>query len=751
MAATLPPRAASFSLDRGIDMKAKTFALFITAMVALSSAALAQDAGFKLFGSVGAGGLGNDEEAKDPAKLNEYRDLSNGPFGVFELRGRSSRLYLDAYGENLGRDDMHMNLRGGVYGQFKFRVYSDWLTHNFGFGPYGAQTPFTDPGSSNLRLFSAIPTDLANSNVPPWRSFKFDTDRHDLGGSMEFSGGSRWYVLVDANDVEQEGINKVDAAALGTSPGNGFIDLPYPVSYSTHNISAEAGYQRPRGHISINVMHSSFDNDNMLLNFQNPFFGFGTDTATFAPNNHYIRIAANGMLRQLRLNSTLSARATYDKGTDSIDMIHEVLNTSGSAALTATNPSDPVFHGRVENATAHVSFASTPARGLDTRIYYHYHRRRNSSTEIEFQVLTTGLVCAEPSPTSSSTVPVFCRSNRYEYSKQNPGAEAGYRITHGNRLSASFDYLHTNRNRFDANVTREKKVFLQWSNTSFDIVTARFKYQYLQRRSDFLIENAGFDANSLYYLERFNRSFDVSNLNQHLIKANFDVTLIKFLDFGFEVYYKKNKYKDLVLGRLNDERKEFYGSVSYGDPTKFRVTLFGDIEYIDYDSYHRTINASSCPASSPNCFDPNSPPTTTAYNWGAHLKDKNWTIEFAADWPVTERLTLKGSAIVQETKGGVDFQSQTLSDGSPAALLFPINAYDNTRRQSINPRAVCLVTPKTELTLGYAYEKYNYKDAQFDGYQYTVGSGTTTSYLAGIYAFPDYQANIVYGTLRYLF
>jgi hypothetical protein len=421
--------------------------------------------------------------------------------------------------------------------------------------------------------------------------------------------------------------------------------------------------------------------------------------------------------------------------------------------LTPTNPSEPAFNGKVENTTMQVSFVSEPMRRLDTRVYYKYFSRSNSSTEISFDVplTTTGLVCAEEGTTSSANVSVACKSDRYGFIKHNPGLEAGYRVTHGNRLSAGYDFLHTARNRFDTENTRENKVSVQWSNTSLDALTARFKYQYLYRRSDFLIDDAGFDATSTFYLERFNRSFDVANLNQHLIKAYFDWTLFKLFDFGFEAYYKNNKYKDLTLGRTNDDRSEFYGSVSYGDPEKFRATLFGDVEFINYDSYHRTINATTCPASSPNCFDPNSPPTTTAYNWGANLEDTNWTVEFAADWPLTSRLTIKGSAIVQETKGNVDFQSQTLEDGTPAALLFPINAYDNIKRRSVNPRAVYLPTKHVEVTIGYAYEKYEYSDDQFNGYQYTVGSGTTTSYLSGIYAFPDYTAHLVYGTMRYIF
>jgi MtrB/PioB family decaheme-associated outer membrane protein len=731
-------------------MKTKLMYILIAGMLA-ASGAFAQDGQFKLSGSAALGGIGNYEDAKDAAKLHEYRDLSNGPLSNFNLQGRSGRFHFDAFGENMGRDDMYIYLQGGMYGEFKYRAYGNWLTHNFGFGPDGARTPYTDPGSVSLILLSTIPAQLGNSSVPPWISFDFGTSRRDAGGNFEFSHGSPWYARVDLNEVTQSGINKVDAAALGTSPGNGFVDLPYPIDFHTRNVSGEAGYQSPRGHLSVNLIQSKFKNANELLNFQNPFFGFGTDTSTFAPDNNYFRFSISGMLRQLPWNSTLTGRVTHDKVTDTQDIISEVLNTSGSNVLTPTNPNLQVFNGKINNTTAQFSFTSAAARGLDLRAYYKYYKRHNSSSEIEFQTLTNGLACFTGGTTSPATVPAFCTGERYGYMKHNPGVEADYRVSRANRLNAGFDYLDMNRDRFDADETREKRAFVQWTNTALDSITARIKYQYLQRRSDFLTDNAGFNANDPYYLERFNRSFDVTNLNQHLVKGNLDWAPLEQLDFGVEVYLKRNDYKDLTLGRLNDDRREIYASVTYGEPSKFIVTLFGDIEFIDYDSYHRTINASPCPATLPNCFDPNSPPATAAYNWAAQLQDKNWVVELGAEWPVTEKLMIKGSAFVQETRGTVDFQAQTLASGAPAALLFPINAYDNTRRWSVNPQAVYQIVRQVELTVGYAFEKYRYRDAQYDGYKYTIGSGTTTSYLAGIYAFPDYRANMVYGTVRYRF
>jgi len=57
------------------------------------------------------------------------------------------------------------------------------------------------------------------------------------------------------------------------------------------------------------------------------------------------------------------------------------------------------------------------------------------------------------------------------------------------------------------------------------------------------------------------------------------------------------------------------------------------------------------------------------------------------------------------------------------------------------------------LSLGYAYEKYVYDDAQYNGYQYAPLSSTggTLGYLTGAYANQNYRANIYFASASYLF
>jgi hypothetical protein len=236
-----------------------------------------------------------------------------------------------------------------------------------------------------------------------------------------------------------------------------------------------------------------------------------------------------------------------------------------------------------------------------------------------------------------------------------------------------------------------------------------------------------------------------------LLVAGVAVGPVPFLDLGFEAYWKWNDYKanngfEPLLGRTKDDRQEYYVSVSYGDPQSLRVTVFGDIEFIDYDSLHRNIGAGACPVTSPNCFDPNSPPTSTAYNWSAENKDTNWAVGAGVDWKPMERLTVKSSVIWSRTDGSADIVSQN-NFGNP----LPISAYDTTSKVSFNIKGIYRYTRNWELTGGYAYEQFRYNDLEYNDYQYVIPAGASTSYLSGAYAFPNYNTNIFYAVVNYRF
>ena len=80
-----------------------------------SAPAFGQSDDWKVEGSATLGAIYNStSDTKDKSKYEEYRDLGNGVLSDVFVRGRGGKTWFEGYGENFGRDDQYMMLRGGV-------------------------------------------------------------------------------------------------------------------------------------------------------------------------------------------------------------------------------------------------------------------------------------------------------------------------------------------------------------------------------------------------------------------------------------------------------------------------------------------------------------------------------------------------------------------------------------------------------------------------------------------------------------
>ena len=715
-------------------MKPKLISLLVANLFLAAPVAFAQQ-GFVWSGSVSLGARGVNDKANDPSKLNEYRDLDSNGIGIFDVRGRGSDYYINAFGENLGNDDQYFDLWGGRYGVFKYQIYSNELRHRFGSPPM-VRSPYSGIGTTTLIAPFPAAAGLAASPVivpSTWNAFDSSIERRDLGGFFEWSATSPWYFRVDANEVKREGVRTI-SGAQGTSPGNGFVELPRPVDWTTTNFSVEGGYQSRRSNISLNVSHSKFENGNDVLRFSNGFLSPGAplnlDSKPLEPTNELIKWSLNGNLKQLPWSSTLSGRLAWSKLTNDVAVLPTILFTASTNP--ATGASTPTFNGEIINKSASLSFSSQPMRALDTRLYYNWSEKENHNTLITFTSAALG--CA-----------AGCTPELFSYKKNNVGAEVGYRLNPNNRITGGVDYWDIERERIDFNETDDTKLFVQWKNHSFDTVDTRLKYQFLQRRSNFVSPSAEITANPMAANVR---RFDLANVDQHLVKVGLDYSPRPLLDFGVEAIYKNNDYKDTLLGRTEDERQEFYASASFGDPNRFRVLLFGDVEYSWYDSRHR-VGAVGGPDSAPA---PAAPAVSTSYTWTAKNKDRSWQVGVGADWKPMERLKVASSLIHAHTVGSVDFAAQAGTVLAAPGLL-PINNFDDTKRIAFNLKATYALDRRFDVTAGYAFERYRYNDIGYDGFGYVALGATATAnaYFTGEQAFQNYNANILYLIATYKF
>src|SRR5215212_1163721 len=121
MAATLRRDAHAGSCDREKKMTTRYATVALTAVAAAVSAAFAQEPPASSFvGSVSITGIHTDVRSDNAFRFREFRDLDSGVTAGMDVRGQANAWYYSLFGENLGRDDQFVQLKGGRYGLFKF-------------------------------------------------------------------------------------------------------------------------------------------------------------------------------------------------------------------------------------------------------------------------------------------------------------------------------------------------------------------------------------------------------------------------------------------------------------------------------------------------------------------------------------------------------------------------------------------------------------------------------------------------------
>jgi hypothetical protein len=105
------------------------------------------------------------------------------------------------------------------------------------------------------------------------------------------------------------------------------------------------------------------------------------------------------------------------------------------------------------------------------------------------------------------------------------------------------------------------------------------------------------------------------------------------------------------------------------------------------------------------------------------------------------------------SNGSVDYTVYRALNPGETQDNIDLPAWDDYRQDSYMIKAVYNVVKGLSLTLSYAYERFNYKDAQYDGFRYTVGAfpANNTAALTGAYTKPSYSTNLVFLGATYKF
>ncbi|MFO1317649.1 MAG: MtrB/PioB family outer membrane beta-barrel protein, partial [Burkholderiales bacterium] len=763
--------------------------LIASLFVAAPAFGQSADDPMRVQGTATLGGIYNNSSVRDNAQLNLYQDLGNGALSNVGVQGRNSTTWFQGYGENFGRTDQFMFLRGGMYDVFKAGAYLNDIPHTFSSNAY---TPYN--GSGGNLLTATFPLGILPSNPPGnWNNFTLGYDRRDAGGYAEWQKNSPWYFRADGNQVTFSG-TRVGSAANGTSPGNGYVDLAIPQEFKTSNFGLEGGYQTSKATFAVRWDYSKFDNANETLQWTNPYFTLAgqtlsankLDTSYLAPDNTFNKFTLTGNYRDLPWKSVISARYTWAKTTSDVPLATTALNTN--AVYNNTLPDAGSFNGENVQQSFALAWTAVPVANLDTRVYYYWTKLQNKSDLVEYgnaptTPLISGLGCGNYTPASGipTTTVGNCENELYNYTKNNVGFDAWWKFARGNRLGFGWDYYNLDQERIDYDKSHQNKLWVEYKNTMLDTLTARLKYQYLKRDSDSNWSNEGINANDSNWLLRYVSAFDMQSSTTNALKLNLDWTPMANVGVSFEGVWSKTDYDEVTLGRTANDRQGYFLSGNWNVSDKVKLNAFGSWEEVKYPSNHRYIGTVSsgsgtapndsppgwCTTTNPNCYSPSAAPSANnSYNWNSQTKDQTWMIGLGGDWQAMDTLKLSASYLYVNNDGEATFGYQAGGITAPPGTL-PLNIgnLDNSKQTFFNLKGNWSYNKNWSVTGGYSYMKYSHDDIATNGYQYALPivqvaggavvpnnqASTSLSYLNGYDAYTDGHSNIFYLYVTYKF
>ena len=676
------------------------------------------------------------------AKFNEYRDIRNGPTGSFDLGYERGNYYIDAYGQEVGRKDQSYGIYGGQWGSFKYDFKYDELPHNL---TEQAKTFYNGYGGANLSYTPQPPsTFLPNTNFTNWNTFDYSVERKTYSGGFKLDMVKPFFFGVSAAKEERRGVMPIGTA--GTSPGGISLELPAPVNYMTDTIRVEAGYLKDPLSLALRYTYGQFQNENSYLNFRNPATAntaATTDTFTLPADNDYYKFDFKGGLK-LPWNSKFNADASYARNESGRNLLNSYVTDTTAAASnigqqgrTGINLNSYVFNGRLDIQNYNFVLTSNPIYFLDTKIFYKYYQTNNKSS----QITTT-----DPGVTPAT----FNNQDRlFDYLTYRYGGQLGFKLPMNFYAIAGYTRALTSRKRMDIPSYNDDlyQAELRWSGV--DWMVARGGYEYLHRRADFHAPEVTGPADP-NVIENYVRRYDGASKDSYTWKASVDFFPVEDATLSVGYKWKDVPYSDTILGLRSMTSNEWHVDAEYLIAKRVRLYGYFDFEYAKVDQFQRNFTSGLT-------ANPNLTPTPTNFNWTVTQTDRNYAYALGSDvYAIPKKLTFKFQYTFVKSQGFADYTYLLGLNPLPPTRTqdnIDLASTDNYTLNYFLVKATYNPIKSLSLSLGYAYEKYIYDDAQYNGYQYvpTSSAGGLLGFLTGAYANQNYRANVYFASASYLF
>ncbi len=404
------------------------------------------------------------------------------------------------------------------------------------------------------------------------------------------------------------------------------------------------------------------------------------------------------------------------------------------------------FNGRKDIQNYAFSLTSNPVRFLDAKLFYKYYNIENKSDSITQTINTSGV----------TTVTTF-QPYLFGYKKNTYGADLGFKLPQEFHLIAAYSYIDTDReNRPDIPSTKDSVYSAELRWNGLDFLTPKIGYERLMRLAEYgtpysLNQTAG-NQNYTQFIV-----FDGAKQRRDTYKIAIDASPLDNLNVGVAYKYKKSNYPDDYLGVQTAKANELE---TYGD------YLIGGIVrlngYFDLQNTQQKLSDLTIPRNGNPNFTTDYFINTNNYSYLWKMNQSDNTYEFGAGVDVylmPKKLTLRVQYDYVNSDGLEDFSFFSAVPtqvggvtGNAAGQIgtYNLNDVDSYHKSAFLCKLSYAMSKSFAMAVGASFEQYKYNDYAFSNpnYQYT---GPSNTFLTGAYAFPSYNASIVFLSAAYKF
>jgi MtrB/PioB family decaheme-associated outer membrane protein len=680
-----------------------------TALIALlAMTALNGTAGIaaeSLTGSVTAGPefyIGDE----DNAKFNEYhykRDTVAG--GMAELNllyapdDSSHRLTLDLNYES--PQDVKLDIGSMSYGTYNFFACYQRFGHVFA---YDVKSLYSGNTTGRLTLPSTVASDVEAAGS--------GTAIADvLDGYVASAGTIDMQLVRDrlSTGLEWMKFKPLDIKASfdyehrsGSRPfgGNfGFgdaVEIPEPINYDTYNARLDAEYASDILYASLGYFHSTFNNADQSVTFDNPLSTVDSvGRFSLPPSNTYNEVHMT-LAKSLPLSSRLTTNFSYGWMRQNESLLpYTVSPDPALSAYTSTSVLPRLSaDAKVDRFLADAVLTARPIDKLHVKVTGRYYMHNNNTPEEEFVNVRADVSAQDPEDTEYVS-----------WISREVGTQITYEVF--KRTNVGFEYKYESESYLNGSAGKERINTFRVTGDTFavDWMNARVILEYLNRESAY----PSYVEAELPWMRKFYAA-DLARMSATLMT---DFTVSDGVDLGLEYVFSNDNYSESIFGLQDGWHHAATLDLDYSPSDN--VSVYAFYTYENHET--KQMSRRWTPGSSDPFVDETTP--DSASNWSVDLTEQIHSVGLGGEVGIIPgRLKLKLDGIFSLVDGKADYDSPVgalaVTDNN-RFVPQDFGDMDDTTWWKVGAGLEYALTKKISINGGYRFESWDINDYTYDG------------------------------------